>query len=85
MKDGHCASIYGSLKNILGSWVGQDSRTGHLVNIVTKAQMSVGDEAVDCFASRSATTVAGDLYDQNMLLAGLQYVRMYVTAFCLEI
>ena len=39
--------------------------------------MSVGDEAVDYLVSGSATTVAGDLYDQDMLLAGLQYVGMY--------
>ena len=46
------------------------------MNIVTKVQMSVGDEAVDCFASGSATTIACDLYDKNMLLVGLQYVAV---------
>ena len=80
---------YGSPKNILGSWVKQLGRTGQsvspVVNIVTKVQMSVGVEAVDCFASGSATTVACDLCDKNMLLVGLQYVGIYFTVFCLGI
>ena len=80
MKDEHCTSVLRRTQEHIRQ-LGQLGRTGQslspVVNIVTKVQMSVGDEAVDCFASGSATTVACDLYDKNMLLVGLQYVGMY--------
>ena len=80
MKDGHCTYVLWLTQNHNYQTGGSEESISPVGNIVTEVRMTVGDEAVDCFDSGSATAVEGDLRDQDMLFAGLQYICMPSTA-----
>ena len=81
MKDGHCTSVLRLTQEHirqLGQTFGSDRKVSQSCRQYRhQSAKSVGDEAVDCYVSGSATAVAGDLYNEDMLLAGLQSAGMY--------